>query len=235
MATRAVLRTNARARADQDSSTFPTDAQYNMYLDKAGSRVWRQLVRLGWKPDSTTVTIAATGAAAYPLEGNQVGDGIVLNIQYVHRVDGQTRYAIPRVKEEERAALQSRTGDATRYDLIGGALSVMEIELYPIPSTGTYEVRYTKGFPGFTADSDVWFGPEGTDELIELDAAIQGTLKENGDASDLRKQLDATWDEVIQSIGWLDSNNPGTVRDARHKGLRFLDTFDWDWQVDAVY
>lgn len=39
--TRAILRDEARILADQDGADFPSDAQYNVYLDQARKEVWR--------------------------------------------------------------------------------------------------------------------------------------------------------------------------------------------------
>lgn len=226
MATRATLRDNARMRADQDSSDFPTDDQYNVYLDKAAARVWRQLVRLGWKPDRGLKAITANSAVAY-----EIGED-VSTILYVHRVDGTIHYQIQRLKDEERTGLMGRTGEATRYEIVGGATGPLEIELWPTPTSGSYQVRYVKKWVGFDDDQMEWLGPDGSDELIELDAAIQGTMKENGDPSDLKQQLNAAWDDVIAGAGWLDGLNPGTVRDANGLSLK---NDPYSWTVDPEW
>jgi hypothetical protein len=212
MATRLTLRTNARIRADQDNSTFPSDAAYNMYIDRGAGYVWRKLVHAGWKPDRTILTVTATGAnpALYTLAAD------VSIVHSVDRVDGATRTPIPRVKPEELAGLLTQgTGPALRYELVGGATTTMQIEFWPRPASGAYEVRYTKRFAGFTADGDIWNGPDGSDELIELYAAMLGTQKENGDAGDLQRMWTERYTEVCAIAGFTDAKGVQTVRDAR--------------------
>jgi hypothetical protein len=223
MAIRSAMRTNARARADQDSSTFPTDVQYNMYLDKSAAHVWRKLVAAGWKPDRTTVTVTANGSTAYTV-GTDVG--IVLSIQ---RVDGQTRIDVPRVKPEDLAGfLTQGTGVGLRYDLIGGGNTTLQVEFYPKPSSGSYEVKYIKKFPGFTSDSDTWFGPDGSDELVEIGAAIRGLKKEGGwpeEVAALEAEFKDLYAEICQHASWLDSTQPQTIRDATQN--QPYDAYDW--------
>lgn len=65
MATLLAMRTRARTTADQESATFPTDAQYDLWMNEAMREVWYDLVTAGWPVDYTTATITATGAASY--------------------------------------------------------------------------------------------------------------------------------------------------------------------------
>lgn len=211
MATRLQLRTNARSRADQDSSTFPTDAQYNEYIDKAAARVWRRLVALGWIPTRTNSTLTMSGAASYALGTD------VMSILIVLRKDAATTFVpLPRMTIEEIVPYTGQAGQALGYFLTGGATTAATLEFFPNPTTGQIFVNYIPRFPGFTADGDSWFGPDGSDELIILDAAMQGDAKENGEkAADLSRALNKAWDDVIQSADWLDQREPLSVRDIR--------------------
>ncbi len=64
---RSVLRTRARALADQDDSDFPTDTQYDTWLDVAKVEVYYDLLAAGWSPNYTTTTVTANGATSYTL------------------------------------------------------------------------------------------------------------------------------------------------------------------------
>lgn len=48
MATLLAMRTRARIEADQDSATFPTDAQYTSWINDGMREVWTDLVTAGW-------------------------------------------------------------------------------------------------------------------------------------------------------------------------------------------
>lgn len=211
MPTRAQLRTSVRIKADQDNSTYPTDAALNEFIDSAARTVWRRCVSLGWKPDRTTVNITANGSASYT-----VGSDVSAVHSVVFTSSG-VRDPLHRVKPEQLHDLLLLTGQqATHYDLIGLGQTALTIELYPNPSSGNYEVRYTKRFPGFANDADTWIGPDGSEELIVLTAAIESVNKE-GDPADmvraLERRLAQRWDEVIEAAGWLDSQGQQTVRD----------------------
>lgn len=229
MATRLQMRDRARAKADQDGSTFPTDTQYNNWLDEGASAVWRRLVGAGWRPDRTLISITATGAASYTLATD------VHTILDVTRVISGGRIPMRRVKPEEIQPLALLTGPGLYYELTGGALAAQAIEFYPKPTGGTYEVRYIKRFPGFTADGDNWYGPDGSDQLIVLLAAISGANKEDAreKVASLKDEFQMTWTEVLEQANWLDQQSVPTVRDSRPTYPRddsdYFVTNAWEW------
>lgn len=222
MTTRAQLRTSTRVAADQDNSTFPTDVALNDILDRAAKAVWRLMVRAGWKPDRTTQTITATGATAYNLSTDI---SVVHSVAYLGSSGPSTfRSLLRRVKPEELQDLLSlsNTGQAVAYDLIGGGTSTMSLELYPVPSSGIYEVRYTKRFLGFASDADNWYGPDGSDEVVILTAAVECILKEGNPANTLKAvqdRLDMRWTEVCDHAGFTDSTGQQTVRDTNRRNM----------------
>lgn len=58
---RSALRTRARLLADQDDSDYPSDTQYNLYLESARREVWYALVTAGWPVNYATQSISANG------------------------------------------------------------------------------------------------------------------------------------------------------------------------------
>lgn len=221
MATRSQMRDRARVRADQGDA-FPTTTDYNTYVDQAAADVWRRLVGAGWKPDRTTVAITANGATSY-----NVGTDVHTIIE-VNRLEGGQSFPMRRARDEDIAALRSLTGQASHYDLVGGALAALTIEFFPRPSTGSYEVRYIKRFPGFAADGDNWYGPDGSDELIVLGAAIRGLEQEDGDTSALMRDFQDRWSEVLEQATWLDARHPQTIRDVNKWARIRVDAGDLD-------
>lgn len=215
MTTRLQLRTSVRVAADQDNSTYPADVAVNDIIDRSARTVWRRMIVAGWKPDRTTVSITANGAASYTV-GTDVS--VVHTVMFLGTPTGTSRIPLHRVKPEELPELliPSSGNQASAYDLIGGGTTAMTIELYPVPTNGSYEVRYTKRFPGFTADGDNWFGPDGSDEVIILLSAIECANKEGDPGSltrALEERLKERWSEVCEAAGWADSQGQQTVRD----------------------
>lgn len=211
MTTRASIRLSARVAADQDNSDFPTEDACNDIIDRAASAVWRRLLAAGWTPARTIVTIPATGATSYPL-GTDVHS--VQSVQYLQT--STTRIPMRRIKPEELADFLNTTGgQPAAYLIVGGATSTTTIEFYPVPTSGTFEVRYIPRFAGFQSDSDPWYGADGSDELIILTSAVDMVAKESGDTSALRQKLQDRWAEVCDAMQSQDAQGQQTVRDTR--------------------
>jgi hypothetical protein len=216
MATVTEMEARARVRADQDESTFPTSAQYLQLIADSGEELWSRMVAAGLKPAQTLVTVNANGAANYTIGTN------VMVVLSVERQDSSEKIPLARAQEEDLPYLRSMgTNQAGWYDLIGGATSALTIELFPVPASGTYFVRYIPRFTRFTSGADVWYGPPRSDEYIVVSTAARALGKE-GDkagAAALDKELDKIWEDVVRMASWQDAQNPGVVRDARQ----------WDW------
>lgn len=215
------LRNSTRTMADQPGD-YPTDDQVNDIIDRAAGAVWRRLLVAGWTPDRTTVSITADGSTSYTL-GTDVSV-----VHLVHSVSSDGRTPLRRVKPEalhDALSTLNASDLATSYALVGGALGPLQVELYPTPTSGSYEVRYTKRFPGFTTDSAQWYGPDGSDELIILTSAFDSAMVEDPTSplvQALLKKLEIRWPEVIDGAGFLDSQGQQIVRDARAPGSGLL-------------
>ena len=228
MSTRAEIRELARIRADQTNSTFPTDAECNTIINTVVRRVWRKLYKAGWKPAVDEASITATGAAFYLLANN------LLSVLDVYRVDGTNRTSLPRIKPEDRATWVSRgTGPAEAYDLRFGVVKAdgntgLQLQLYPRPTSGTYEVYAVETFDGLDDDAQTWTGPPGSDELIAVMSAIEMLTKE-GDvetARVLKEEAAELYNEVCEMGGWIDAKYQPTVRDTRNlSSVRY--SYDW--------
>jgi hypothetical protein len=225
MATRSDIRSYARIRADQDSSTFPTDAQYNTLLDFAGRAVWQELVRAGWAVPLTTVDFTATGATSYtPLSA------IPVLVHGVYRVEGAQLTELKRLNEGDRAKL-TYTGDAEYYTLtIDAAASGLAVSLFPQPTSGTYRVQYGAAFNAFSADGTAWPGPPGSDELVGLRAAAMAMRKEGNDqgAAQLDREYAVTLESVQTMASWLNMRHPTLIRDVGDPLTSARDPFDFD-------
>lgn len=214
MTTRAEIRAEARALADQENSTFPTDAQYNTYINNAIRAVVRKMIRAGWNPDRTILQVSATGDPFY-----SIGTDVSV-VTDVYRVTGGRRVAVPRAKPETAPAMEAySTGEARGYLLVGGALTDLQLHLFPASSVGEYEVHYVKRFEGLSSDSAHWYGPEGSAELVAILAAIDGKDKEGDDTRALQEKAALRWREVSEQAGWLDAKGQQTVRDVTSTGL----------------
>lgn len=232
MTTRANIRDRARVRADQDSSTFPTDAQYNDLIDSSAKDVWYDLVHAGWPINYTSVDKTATGTNPLTLGAS----GTVAFIRGVFYISGGTVYELQRLNEGDRASLMSLTGQAqaSHYDVRIDPTSGPVIELLPLPSAGTYRIHYITEYPGFSGDSDTWYGPARSDELIILRAAMKGCRKEGNDqgAAQLEREYGQLLEKVQEMGSWFNMRSATLIRDVGRlqedrRALRL--PFDYDF------
>lgn len=230
MATRAQIRTRARVRADQDSSTFPSDSQYNDFIDEAGREVWYDLMAAGWPVNFSSKDLTASGSSTLTLGVA----GTVAFIRGVFRYASGTWSELDRLNEGDRAALMSSTDGQTEfYDFRIDPTSGPVVELLPTPSSGTYRVHYILEWPGFSADADVWYGPARSDELLVLKAAAKGCDKEGNTqgAEKLEREYGRLLAKVANLAGAFDQRNPPKIRDVQGGiGVR-RDAFDYDVEI----
>jgi hypothetical protein len=127
--TRANLRTRARALADQDSAGFPTDTQYNIWLDDGKREVWYALVMAGWPVQYTTQTIPANGSAQYTIASGAA----ILGVQAVYYSSGGIRTEVTRLDPSDKAGVLSLAGQeiAAGYEVRNDPASGVVLRLFP--------------------------------------------------------------------------------------------------------
>lgn len=228
-ATRLDIRTRARVRADQDASRFPTDAQYNLFIDEACKDVFGDLVTSGWPPDFSTTTIAYNGSST----GQAVGGGAdVLSIVGVWIDIGGQRMELKRINEGDRARLTSTAqgGSYPEYYDYRVGTSGPVVYLFPRKAATVY-VDFIPDHTGLAADATVWRGPIRSDELVVLASARKGVLKEGEARSADAKRLKEEYDELLQKVktlaSWADMRNPAMIRDESGRRTRY-NAFDYD-------
>lgn len=227
MATRAQLRTRARTRADQTDSTFPSDTEYDLFLDEGAKETWYDLIQAGWPINFTY----ADKAAASPIV---IGaSGTVAFVRGVFYNRGGTWCELSRLNEGDRASLMATgAGEATYYDTRVDATSGPVVELLPTPSSGTYRIFYVLEHPGFAGDSTEWYGPGRSDELIVLRSAAKAMRKEGNDqgAAQLDREYAMLLEKVQNMAGWFNQRHATLIRDvgSPFSSPRSPDGFDYD-------
>jgi hypothetical protein len=219
--TRTELRTRARIRASQENLDFPSDTAYNYFLDEARKEVWFDLVGAGWPANYTSQTITATGASQY-----QIASGAaVLGVQGVYWVQGTLRYQMQRLDPSFKAeVLSAPTQQAVYYELLVDATQGTVIRFYPNAASGSYQVDYIPEIAGFSNDSDVWYGPARSDELLVIRAAEKAMKKEGParlqEAAGLRSEYGEVFEKVTNAASWVDMRNTARIRDTQRSAVR---------------
>lgn len=213
MATLATIRERARVRADQDQSTFPTDAQYNLLINEAAQETWYDLIRCGWP---AYVSSASFSTATARFVDDLLVTVPVLMVVGVFRQDGGVWSELRRLPEGSRADMMGATGLASYYELSVSPGDGVVVQVWPAVS-GSYLVRYITEFGGFESDPQAWYGPGRSDELIVLRSAAKAMRKEGNDqgAAQLEAEYSALLEKVCTQASWLDGRNAATVRDVR--------------------
>lgn len=210
MATRAILRTRARIRADQTDATFPTDTEYNYLLDEAAKEAWYDLISAGWPINFTT---ADKALAANPIT---LGfSGTVAFIRGVFYLNGGRYTDIPRIQEGDRAGLLAGSGRPAGYDVRIDATVGPVLEILPPQSSGSVRIEYIVEHPGFAGESTEWYGPARSDEMIVLRAAAKGCRKEGNDqgADQLDNEYAMLLEKVQTMAGWFNMRHGAKIRD----------------------
>lgn len=217
MATREDIRTRARIRADQDNSTFPTDTQYNYLIDEAAKEVWFDLIKAGWPIRPSTATLTTAGSQFLSL-----GVSGVAFVQTVYRNDGGQYTELRPIQEGDRAGLLStQTNLPNSYSVVLNS-SGYALDLLPASTGVSIRVDYISEYTGFSGDSDTWYGPARSDEMIVLKAAMKGCRKEGNDqgAQFLAQEYEYLKECVQEMASWANMRNSQLIRDVGPVQLR---------------
>lgn len=224
MATRLELRTKARLYADQDGADFPSDPQYNLYLDDSAKEVLMELVMGGWQMHSTTYPLVSGGIARQEQFGFPTD--LVLSVIQVYTTDSTGFNELKRVNQGLALQLQSQNfsfgnGFQQFYDLFIDTAGQW-IEIFP-RRAGTYFIDYIPGFPGFVNDASVWNGPTRSDDLIALKTAAKAVKKEGRlqDAVALKGEYEELLAKVKLLSRHFDLRNSPEIKDDRQVVSQF--------------
>ncbi len=230
--TRESIRSRARTRADQDKSQFPTDAQYNEFINECGRLIIGDLIQAGWPVRKTRTTITLNGDDSYLISG----DSIHSITSVLLKSGDQVICELKRVDESRQVDMRTTTNGHPRWYEVTVDMAPADgdsggnyIEIFPSGSTGyQVDVRYVQGWRGMNSDSDNWYGPEGSDELLVLMAAAKGARKEGqvNDAAALDKEYQMAWDRITQRASWFDGRNTPKIREVEN--LTQVDPFDYN-------
>lgn len=223
-ATRLEIRDRARIRADQDASTFPTDAQYNYLINEALQDVWWDLLGAGFPLPQTEATVSATSPTV-------AASGPVGTVQHVFYVSGGTYTELKRLPEDRRAEMMSTTAGTPAFYELGTSLSGHEftVPVFPTATGGNLLVRYIKIPTSLAGDATVYYGPPRSDELIVLRTAMKAMRKEGNDqgANQVAQEYAELQEKVVRMASWFDQRNGTTIRDVNPMMNR-RDAFDYD-------
>lgn len=219
--TLASLRSEARSVCDQVNSTFVTDAEANVWINKAIKRLHGILVSADptWHWETTAIaTSAGTTEYALPSDFHSI-----IALDYV---SGDERYPVEPYRFQERAfgtlALVDTWGfPRARYRILGNGQDGADARLVfdRDPGTGTYELHYVEVQADLAADGDDMDSVEGWDDYVIYDVASKMALKEQDLelAGVLSQNRELVARDIKARAAKRDQNRPGQIQDVRRR------------------
>ena len=209
--TLADLRLAARRRADQEFSTFLSDAEYNANINNSVAELWDLLVSAYGNDYNLSQYNFVT-------VGNQESYDLPADMYKLRGVDAQITtqswfalrpYNFNERNRNENLAWGLLTGPTVRYQLFGST-----IRFNPAPQ-GAYNIRlwYTPLPPVLTNDTDTLSDLNSFSEYVIVDAAIKALQKEESDVSVLMQQKEMLKKRIMEMSQNRDAGQPETVAD----------------------
>ena len=216
MATKTLLqlRTEARQRADMESSQFVSDSELTNYINAAYFELYDLLV--GQFEDyftiNTTVAVAP-GASSFPLPTNFYKLRAV-DYQNTGPTDWVTVQRYQLQERNARGRVASRLYFGVRrlaYTILGGAVNLLPAE----DAAGTYRVWYIPRVSPLVSDSDTVSNVLDFEDYIVVDAAIRCIVKEESDPSALMAQKEALKMRINAMASQRDASGLGRIADVQ--------------------
>jgi hypothetical protein len=164
---------------NEDEDRFVTNTEVDRWINMAVKELFGLLTRHGMHPDETTYELEADGSETYTLPADTWA---ILTVHAVSTDGYRTRLT----RHGHRFAPNpADTGDAQTYRVIGRRT----LQLYPLPTSGDYEIRYA-GIPATLVDDDDELdGVLGWEEYVHAWVARRILMKEGSDLRDVNETL----------------------------------------------
>ncbi len=156
-----------------------------------------------------SVSYTADGSASYDLPADFLSD------LFVERVEGTERYNVPRLMPHERNDYGHGSGEAQGYEIVGD-----ELRLYPLPSSGTYNLIYVTRAPVLAQDEDTFDGVGGWESMVIFGLALRIGIKEAVNRLDIERQRDRIEAHIRNAARKRHLANPARIIDVGPKRSR---------------
>jgi hypothetical protein len=230
LVTLATLRDDSKLYANQRSSTFLSDAEWDRFINQAGTTLWDLLV-------------SARGHEYYeqnvPLNTSPGSAIVALPQDFYQLITVIANWGSQQLEELDSL---DHLGDQTTFRNWGqwgqyspkvwrvrGAPSGHVLEFFPTPSAVTpLEVRYIPTWTDLESDSSTYDGINGFERLIALRAAIDALTLQNLPAAGQQQLYDREYDRIETMARDRAAANPPTIRDVRFgEGRGRWDRLPW--------
>lgn len=194
MSTLANIRLRIKQRSDNEhtGSSFVSDSELDGLINKSRQELFGLLLLNGLNSvPETSYEITADGSETYDLPDDFV------TAMSVYRIEGGNHIRLVRHDARHHPNTEVK-GDASTYRIWGYKTDAV-IQFSPIPTSGTYKVRYVAAPTDLAADGDIVDGVLGWEEYIVVDVAIDVLIKE-GAPPHIINELKGQRREMVQRI-----------------------------------
>lgn len=218
MATRLEIVTMALQKVNMESSSFVTAAA-PLFVQEAYREVYNMLATRGMHMIEVDQVLTLSSLITLPTDFHSV-----LNL---FRSEGIRRIALRRLQPDDEGGGRGLTGNnGLYYKIRRTATNARTLQLYPVPTSGTYTLHYVPVCPTLSVDGTVLVTVGDSDALV----ACLLAKKFAGRESEAYKELD---EEFMRLVGAVDKaaeevemTQPTTVQDVR--GRAELDSFRYN-------
>lgn len=210
---RADIRARVRAKADQEGSTFVSDAVLNGWINDAIAELHGLLLQAFgedyFEKDYTFNTVVNQ-------EEYDLTTDFARLTGFSMKVDGSKWTPIRRYEKSERERLENLGSQSTgfRYRIRGAKLSIL-----PKPSAViACRMPYLPTAVVLATDVDVLTGYKGWEEFVVVRAAIECIDKEESDSTAKRADLARIAARIESEKERRDTNEPGRIVDVEGRG-----------------
>lgn len=234
MATLLEIRDRCYQRADRINETqrYP-NSEVDQYINDSYKELWAILVRHSLIIPEAQDTITADGSSSYDAPSDWFAT------LTVWRQEGSDQYyRLKRHNGRNRpfGTASTTTGSAYSYRTINESTSGVlskQIELYPLPQTGTYIHVYVPIPATLALDADSLDSVLGWDEYIVNDVAIKMLLRENSEVGQFMQIKSLVLQRIRDEAEMQEMTEAYNIEDTR---TRFTpDPGDYRWARDGDY
>lgn len=199
-----------------EHTDFVSDAELDQLINTEYAELYGLLVRHSLQRSESVQTITADGSETYDLEAD------FYSLVGVFRVEGDVRVRLVRHSERFRAG--SVNGTASSYRLIN-----FTIELYPRPTSGTYELVYIPVPAELTNDADTLDGVLGWEEMVVISAAIKCLQKEEAEHEHLLRDKQMIMARIKEESAAVEFTENWVIENVRNPRRLVGSYLEGDW------
>lgn len=206
------MRTQARQRADMETSAFVSDSELNGYINAGIKKIYDALTNAGefyYTAFSDIAVLPNVKSYALPASFYKL-----LGVDLILDANGNAVTLKPFSFSQRNSYLFTPTWNVVGLSYLRYMIQGNNISFVPNPiGNQTVRVHYVPAFTNLSLDADTFDGINGWEEFVILDAAIKMLAKEESDTSMLVHEQQAMIIRINEMKLMRDIGAPSKIED----------------------